>query len=236
MSTETPDEAGRGFLSRWSQRKQQVRQGLVVPAEAPVVNPPVTAPATAPARPEAPAEPTEPALPPAPTLADVAQLDTSSDFSRFVARNVGTEVKNAALKKLFSDPHFNVMDGLDIYIDDYGRPDPIPADMLQKLQQSEWLGLRERESEAPHQETLVPASNVADGMDKTPSAESPANNSSIHENQEINPINDQDAAEINMNGKAEATMENPPPAIMDTTRNTPIEDAQENRLPAPTTR
>ena len=30
------------------------------------------------------------------------------------------------MKKLFSDPHFNVMDGLDTYIDDYGKPDPIP--------------------------------------------------------------------------------------------------------------
>jgi hypothetical protein len=33
-------------------------------------------------------------------------------------------VRNAALKKLFTDPHFNVMDGLDVYIDDYGKPDP----------------------------------------------------------------------------------------------------------------
>ena len=30
------------------------------------------------------------------------------------------------MKKLFSDPHFNVMDGLDTYIDDYGKPDPLP--------------------------------------------------------------------------------------------------------------
>ena len=39
---------------------------------------------------------------------------------------VDASVKNAALKKLFADPHFNVMDGLDTYIDDYGKPDPIP--------------------------------------------------------------------------------------------------------------
>jgi hypothetical protein len=31
-------------------------------------------------------------------------------------------VKNAAMKKLFADPHFNVMDRLDIYIDDYSSP------------------------------------------------------------------------------------------------------------------
>jgi hypothetical protein len=28
------------------------------------------------------------------------------------------------------------MDGLDIYIDDYGKPDPIPASMLRSLLQS----------------------------------------------------------------------------------------------------
>jgi hypothetical protein len=39
---------------------------------------------------------------------------------------VAPEVKNAAFKKLFADPHFNVMDGLDIYIDDYSKPDPLP--------------------------------------------------------------------------------------------------------------
>ena len=30
------------------------------------------------------------------------------------------------MKKLFADPHYNVMDGLDVYIDDYSKPDPIP--------------------------------------------------------------------------------------------------------------
>ena len=32
------------------------------------------------------------------------------------------------------------MDGLDIYIDDYSRPDPIPPEILAKLQHArEWL-------------------------------------------------------------------------------------------------
>ena len=48
---------------------------------------------------------------------------------------------NAALKKLFSDPHFNVMDGLDTYIDDYGKPDPLPPVMLRRMAQSTFLGL-----------------------------------------------------------------------------------------------
>jgi hypothetical protein len=59
---------------------------------------------------------------------------------------VSPEVKNAAMKKLFSDPHFNVMDGLDTYIDDYSKPDPIPESMLRQLTAGQFLGLfREEE-------------------------------------------------------------------------------------------
>jgi hypothetical protein len=43
-------------------------------------------------------------------------------------------VKRAALKKLFADPRFNVMDGLDTYIDDYTKADPISDELLAQLQ------------------------------------------------------------------------------------------------------
>ena len=79
--------------------------------------------------------------PPPPTLADVATLTRESDYSRFVAPEVDGEVKNAALKKLFGDPRFNVMDGLDVYIDDYSKPDPLPASMLRQMAQAAFLGL-----------------------------------------------------------------------------------------------
>ncbi len=74
-----------------------------------------------------------PAAPPVPTLADVAALTRESDFSPFMARGVGDDVKRAAMKKLFTDPRYNVMDGLDTYIDDYNKPDPIPPAMLRQL-------------------------------------------------------------------------------------------------------
>ena len=80
-------------------------------------------------------------MPPLPTLEDVALLSRDSDFSRFVLPGVDDTVKNAAMKKLFSDPHFNVMDGLDTYIDDYGIPDPIPEAMLRRMTQSKFLRL-----------------------------------------------------------------------------------------------
>jgi hypothetical protein len=70
---------------------------------------------------------------PALTMDDVAALTPDSDFSAFVARGVDENVKRSAMKKLFSDPHFNVMDGLDIYIEDYNKFEPIPPEMLALL-------------------------------------------------------------------------------------------------------
>ena len=173
MPTDNEDS---GFLSRWSRRKVLVRQGAAV-ADAPapaagaadllapkaasavVIAPsePHATPSTA--EPVARAAPAEPAAPPLPTLADVAALTRDSDFSRFVGRSVQPEVKNAALTKLFTDPHFNVMDGLDTYIDDYGKPDPLPEGMLRQMVQSQFLGLfdDEKKTDEPAAESAAPA-------------------------------------------------------------------------------
>jgi hypothetical protein len=132
------------FFSRWSRRKAQVREGLKPEDPAPVLSPEQDPPVADRCLPEpsarqevtrsAPGEPPAQAenLPPPPTLEDVARLTTESDFSPFVARHVPSEVRNAAVKKLFSDPHFNVMDGLDIYIDDYTKPSPLSATQMAK--------------------------------------------------------------------------------------------------------
>ncbi|MFO1283188.1 MAG: DUF3306 domain-containing protein [Burkholderiales bacterium] len=66
-------------------------------------------------------------------LPDVDSLTFDADFSAFLQPKVDESVKRAALKKLFSDPRFNVMDGLDVYIDDYSKPDPLPPGMLERL-------------------------------------------------------------------------------------------------------
>ena len=84
---------------------------------------------------------------PLPTLEDVRSLTPQSDFQPFMQRGVGSEVRNAAMKKLFADPHFNVMDGLDIYIDDYSKPDPLPQGMLERMVQSDMLNLFRKKSE-----------------------------------------------------------------------------------------
>jgi hypothetical protein len=67
-------------------------------------------------------------------LQDVKVLDGNSDYSMFIAKEVDKTVRRAAMKKLFSDPHFNVMDGLDIYIDDYTKASPLSPAMLAALQ------------------------------------------------------------------------------------------------------
>lgn len=165
------------FFSRWSRRKAQVREGLKPEDPAAVVSPEQDLPVADRRLPEpsarqevpGPAPGEQPAqaesLPPPPTLEDVARLTTESDFSPFVARHVPSEVRNAAVKKLFSDPHFNVMDGLDIYIDDYGRADPLPASMLRQLVQARGLGLFREETPA------TPASAVADSGAAPPDAD-----------------------------------------------------------------
>jgi hypothetical protein len=65
-----------------------------------------------------------------------------------VARSVAPEVRNAAMKKLFTDPHYNVMDRLDTYIDDYSLPDPLPASMLRQMASAKFLKLFDDEPEA----------------------------------------------------------------------------------------
>ena len=74
--------------------------------------------------------PTETRLP---TVDDVVRLQTGSDFAPFMARGVDESVKRLALKKLFTDPRFNLMDGLDIYIGDYNTFVPMSAAMVASL-------------------------------------------------------------------------------------------------------
>ena len=143
------DPAAEGFLSRWARRKAQVRDGVAVDAPA---APAAVAVATTPILPivepaPVPLAEAPPAAEPPPTLADVALLTRDSDYSRFVGRGVDSGVTQAAMKKLFADPHFNVMDGLDTYIDDYGKPDPIPLAMLKQMNQSKFLKLFDDEEE-----------------------------------------------------------------------------------------
>ena len=143
-----PAQENRFSLRRWSQRKlEAARTGVRTPVQAPP-------PADVAAAGQTPAvmalnaiEPTTSAsvsnsvstsvstatanaeLPP------IESLTIDSDFAPFFKPQVDESVKRAALKQLFRDPRFNIMDGLDTYIDDYTQPDPIPSAMLEDLMQ-----------------------------------------------------------------------------------------------------
>jgi hypothetical protein len=132
------------FVARWSRRKLRARADapeatgeksrLVQPApEAPVSD------ASGAAR-AAPVMNTLQATSP-PDLPAVESLTPDSDFSPFMKPEVDARLRNQALKALFRDPAFNVMDRLDIYIDDYSKPDPIPDEMLRQLNQAKGLFL-----------------------------------------------------------------------------------------------
>lgn len=129
-----------GFLGRWSKRKAGKEVNEVDPQK----------------KPEAPKDssqvvPVEIApqeAPPPATLEDVAKIDRfDPDFSAFMKPDVDPVVQQAALKKMFTDPHFNIMDGLDIYIDDYSKPDPLPPGMLERMAQSDMLNLFRKSSD-----------------------------------------------------------------------------------------
>ena len=117
---------------------------------------PAQMPAAAAASAEAPAS--AEAARPLPTLDDVAALDAGSDFSAFVARGVDQAVRRSALKKLFADPHFQVMDKLDVYIDDYTKPSPMSDAMLASLEhaKSVFMKMVEDEPEAEPQTQQPP--------------------------------------------------------------------------------
>jgi hypothetical protein len=170
------EDEPRGFLGRWSRRKADALQGKPLAEPVPLAPHPVAA-APLGIRPDAVAPAPEPA--PAAdaaepekllSLDDVKLLNKDSDFKPFMAGNVTAAVRNAAMKKLFADPHFNIMDGLDIYIDDYSKPDPIPETMLRQMNGSKFLNLfaEEEKAEAGKNPAVAsPRENANDPADQT---------------------------------------------------------------------
>ena len=131
-STEPPERLS---LKRWSQRKldarrtpeaSRVKTDAATSSKVPD-SPPIAADARAALPPAVAPEPPTPALPP------IESLTIDSDYAPFLKPHVDATTRRAALKQLFRDPRFNIMDGLDVYIDDYSKPDPIPPEMLKQL-------------------------------------------------------------------------------------------------------
>ena len=132
------------FLSRWS-RLKTASKAPAAPAEpTPEARKASPQPAVAPPAATPPAETAPQPLPP------VESLTPESDFAGFMREGIDPSLRRQALKTLFSDPRFNVMDGLDVYIDDYSQPDPLPEGWLEKMTQTARLGAyREPDEKAP---------------------------------------------------------------------------------------
>lgn len=69
-------------------------------------------------------------------LPPVETLTFESDFTAFLRPGVDDGMRCAALRKLLRDPRFNVMDGLDVYIDDYSQPSPMSPALARTLVQA----------------------------------------------------------------------------------------------------
>jgi len=151
-----------GFLSRWSRRKlgediepekksgELAEQKLAVSSEAQQRSTEI-----------------EDALPPV-SLDDVEKMDRfAPDFSAFMQPGVDPVVQQAAMKKMFSDPHFNIMDGLDIYIDDYSKPDPIPLEMLKRMVQSDMLNIFRKDDDGESETASVVSIDNQESKDPT---------------------------------------------------------------------
>lgn len=132
------------FLSRWSRLKRDAREPAAVkPADA--VTPP-------------------------PELPALDTLDINADFRAFFHPKVDEKLRRAALKKLFSDPHFNVMDGLDVYIDDYSQAEPIAPEMLRQLVQAQNIFAGSKPDEPPPDEPSPAAPAIGANADALPPA------------------------------------------------------------------
>lgn len=93
----------------------------------------------------------------------LANLTPDSDFGQFMRQEISEEVRRKAMKTLFADPHFNVMDGLDTYIDDYSISEPIPPEMMALLNQAKTLfgtPAADAESEPAGSEAVVMPSEL----------------------------------------------------------------------------
>src|SRR5574337_127512 len=104
-----PEAGGEGILSRWSRRKRAAEAGQPLPEPAPPAPPPTAQ--TAPVE-----------------LPDPAGLSFEDDFTRYLGAQVPAALKRAAMSKLFAEPCFNRMDGLDVYIEDYNLVPNLPAE------------------------------------------------------------------------------------------------------------
>jgi hypothetical protein len=137
------------FLRRWSRRKLAAARDAGTEPAAPAIEPPLAPPGSpiadrAPSAGDTPPSKhtssgnDTPSAVPSP-LPPVESLTFESDFRAFLQPHVSEDLKRQALKKLLHDPRFNVMDGLDVYIDDYSVPSPLEPAVARALAHARYI-------------------------------------------------------------------------------------------------
>ncbi len=147
---EPRDKDKHAFLARWSKRKLDSREAQETDAPKPAAAPAEKAGARI-ADQGAPGQ--SPQLPP------LEDIGFDADFRAFMNPEVDEALRRAALKKLFADARFNVMDGLDSYTEDWTQAETISAEMLATLEHAKHtlFGPRPEEKEAAQDSSASPA-------------------------------------------------------------------------------
>jgi hypothetical protein len=91
-------------------------------------------------------------------LPSVESLTPQSDFAPFMSPQVKEELRRLALKKLFSDPHFNVPDPFEPFSGDWTGGEPISPELLATLNQARSVLFTEHDNkpEAKHEGEAKP--------------------------------------------------------------------------------
>jgi len=106
---------------------------------------------------------------PAPAVPPIENLTPESDFAAFMNPKVKDELRRLALKKLFSDPHFNVPDPFEAYSGDWTVGEPIPPELLATLNQARSVLFTEQEKKPdaePKASVMAPAEKAEEGEAK----------------------------------------------------------------------
>ncbi len=117
-------------LSRWSRLKRSGGEAEVAPASEVLAVPEAVGETAMPLSAAEVANGADLNLP------EMSSISLAEDFTPFMQAKVPQALRQQALKALFKEPHFNVMDGLDTYIDDYTVFEPIPPEVMSTL--SSW--------------------------------------------------------------------------------------------------
>ena len=140
------------FLDRWSRLKQEQ-----------------------PVPPEEKALPVEAKQEPAPPLPPVADLKPDSDFTPFMNPKVDPATRRDALKKLFTDAHYNIPDPFEAYSEDYTQSEPIPEAMLKAINRVRDVAVkgpeRVAEEERLAEEARIGAEKIEASEPETPMQE-----------------------------------------------------------------